>query len=267
MSLDSVHLDSYVLNREYSDHIPSQPEKITLRNKQVIYNVHPFARCVGRHCTIHNPSQHSLSGQPLLWRDDKGIFERLCEHGIGHDDHDDTVYRRSVANPAYISYIGIHGCDGCCANKYKEAQDGGGWIEGVEMEPVGPVKLVGIDDWESRIDNGTLRTFESGATRDTSEGKPEPWGFTSALVEKAFGEYMMKHQIQSDGQKRPSNNWTKGIPILEYTNSLSRHIQDLRLIWEGFDTEARTSDLIETLMAIRFNVDGIAYETLKENIV
>ena len=34
------------------------------------------------------------------YRDDKGIWEDICPHGIGHDR-------------------GIHGCDGCCTDLYK----------------------------------------------------------------------------------------------------------------------------------------------------
>lgn len=37
-------------------------------------------------------------------------MERLCKHGIGHDDPDDLEYRKSVGMEA----SGIHGCDGCC---------------------------------------------------------------------------------------------------------------------------------------------------------
>ena len=54
---------------------------------------------------------------------------------------------------------------------------------------------------------GKIRTFKTGATRDTDENKLEPWGFTSALVEKAFSEYMQDHRTQSDGGLRDSNNW------------------------------------------------------------
>lgn len=248
--LNTVHLDPYVYHREWSDINPSQPEAIELVSGVLMYNVHSFLKCQGRHCTIHNPSEHTLSLRPLHWRDDKGIFERLCEHGIGHDDPDDVAYHKTLNE----FYGGVHGCDGCCAGKYKEAQEGGGWIAAVEMNDLYPE------------DNGTLRTFASGATRDTATDKPEPWGFTSALVEKAFGEYMQRHQVQSDGQKRPSNNWTKGIPVVEYKHSLSRHVQDLRLIMEGFESEARTFDLIETLCAIRFNIDGLLYETLKDDM-
>lgn len=115
-------------------------------------------------------------------------------------------------------------------------------------------------------DSGTLRTFETGATRDTAEGKHEPWGFCSALVEKRFCEYMHEHRKQSDGNLRDSDNWKKGIPVDAYYHSLSRHIQDLRLHFEGFNTEAREDSLEEVLCSVLFNVQGMLHEVIKKRI-
>lgn len=113
-------------------------------------------------------------------------------------------------------------------------------------------------------DSGELRTFGTGATRDTGEGKHEPWGFTSALVEKRFCRYMHKHREQSDGELRDSDNWKKGIPLDAYAHSLSRHIQDLRLHLEGFNYEAREHDLEEVLCSVLFNVQGMLHEVIKK---
>lgn len=108
-----------------------------------------------------------------------------------------------------------------------------------------------------------IRKFNTGATRDTDEGKLEPWGFTSALVEKTYSEYMHRHRVQSDDGLRSSDNWKKGIPVDVYWHSLSRHIMDLRLLYEGFSGEARTRVMVEALCAVKFNVDGMLYELLK----
>jgi len=119
----------------------------------------------------------------------------------------------------------------------------------------------------SQEDDGTLRTFASGATRDTSDGKPEHWGFSSALVEKRYGEYMHSKRIQTDGKLRDSNNWKKGIPQWAYFHSLSRHTSDLKLIAEGFPGEANEPDMEVVLCAMLFNVQGLLHEVLKENMV
>lgn len=107
---------------------------------------------------------------------------------------------------------------------------------------------------------GPMREFATGATRHTAEGKPDYVGYTSPLVEHAFGEYMLKHQTQADGQRRASDNWKKGIPLDAYYRSLGRHWHDVRLFMEGF--EGRET-LIEALCAMRFNLDGMMYELLR----
>lgn len=107
-----------------------------------------------------------------------------------------------------------------------------------------------------------MRYFPSGATRDDGD-KIEPWGFTSPLVEKAFSEYMHHHRQQNDGVLRDSDNWKKGIDTDSYYHSMSRHILDLRLIWDGFPQEARTVDMTETLCAVIFNAQGLLHELLK----
>lgn len=94
-------------------------------------NVRPMDSCAGRPCVVHNPTEHHMRGWPLVWHNDRGIFERTCPHGIGHPDPDqfefceqartrwrpplnadilDDPYPRS--NP--YEGTGIHGCDGCC---------------------------------------------------------------------------------------------------------------------------------------------------------
>jgi len=68
-----------------------------------LINVHRERDC-NPPCTIHAHSEHELSNRPLLWRNDRGIFEHMCEHGIGHPCPDSLPETDS----------GVHGCDGCC---------------------------------------------------------------------------------------------------------------------------------------------------------
>jgi hypothetical protein len=81
-----------------------------LSTRLVLRNVHPEDRCAGRPCVIHNRSDHPMRGWPLLWRDDRGIFERVCPHHVGHPDPDQLGYWRETGQTAQ----GVHGCDGCC---------------------------------------------------------------------------------------------------------------------------------------------------------
>jgi hypothetical protein len=106
-----------------------------------------------------------------------------------------------------------------------------------------------------------IRTFESGATRDTSQGKLDYEGFLSPIVLKRYAEYMHKNRIQSDGTFRASDNWKKGIPREEYMKSGFRHFMDWWSLHRGYEGRG---DMEEALCALMFNVQGYLYEYLKE---
>ena len=76
----------------------------------VIENIHPATACAGRSCVIHAPTDHLMSPWRLVWRDEKGMFERLCSHAVGHPDPDQFDYWREVG----LEHRRSHGCDGCC---------------------------------------------------------------------------------------------------------------------------------------------------------
>lgn len=77
-------------------------------------SVHRFEDCAGP-CPLHSPSDHSMIEFTLSYRDDRGFFERICEHGIGHPDPDSLTYLYSIGvGEGY----GVHGCDGCCHGAY-----------------------------------------------------------------------------------------------------------------------------------------------------
>jgi len=82
------------------------------RNKKLIRSLktHNPTSCAGQNCCIHNPSNHHMKDWLMVWRSDKGVMERVCEHGVGHPDPDDAAYNTKIEK----SYLNIHGCDGCC---------------------------------------------------------------------------------------------------------------------------------------------------------
>ena len=92
-------------------------DTFVLPNGQVIHNVHPVSACAGRPCCIHNPSDHSMKDFPQSWRDDRGLMERICPHGIGHPDPDQIDFIRSTRGEKAASNESIHGCDGCCGKR------------------------------------------------------------------------------------------------------------------------------------------------------
>ncbi len=86
-------------------------ELVTLVGGQRIF-AHAKKNCQGEFCTIHHFSDHHMVEWPQHWRNDTGVMERICEHGIGHPDPDD----RLISGPNdERNWAGVHGCDGCCS--------------------------------------------------------------------------------------------------------------------------------------------------------
>jgi len=118
-----------------------------------------------------------------------------------------------------------------------------------------------------------IRTFNTGATRNSEEGKLDYEGFLSPLVIERFGEYMHEHRKQEDGSLRDSDNWQKGIPFTAYMKSAWRHfhcwwklhrrLQDLKA--RGFtDIEVSAAKQLEdAICALIFNAQGYLHEQLK----
>ena len=106
------------------------------------------------------------------------------------------------------------------------------------------------------------RTFESGATRDMLTDKPQYEGYLSPLALRAFGAYMLRHQVQKDGTVRASDNWQRGIPREVYMDSLLRHIVDVWLHHDGYRRLA-TEPYQDALCGAWFNLQGLLYEACR----
>jgi len=104
-----------------------------------------------------------------------------------------------------------------------------------------------------------MRTFPSGATRDTDGVKADYEGFLSPLVIRRFGAYMHRHRVQADGTPRASDNWQKGIPQDAYIQSAWRHFLD---VWSAHRGDT-TVDIEDALCALFFNVQGYLHERLR----
>lgn len=80
---------------------------------KILHNVHGSWQCAGRHCVVHNPSDHAMQDFPLHWRQrgpfdiKPSHFERICPCGIGHPDPDDAAYYASIGDN-----ISVHSCCG-----------------------------------------------------------------------------------------------------------------------------------------------------------
>jgi hypothetical protein len=115
------------------------------------------------------------------------------------------------------------------------------------------------------------RAFETGATRDTDNGKLDYEGFISPLVVRAYAEYMHRcrtRNVPAGQTLRSSDNWQRGIPQEVYAKSLIRHVLEFWLINDGFeakDEKGQVLTLEDVCCAIKFNIDGFLFEHLKQS--
>lgn len=139
------------------------------------------------------------------------------------------------------------------------------------FEPLEPPKKQEENDNKMSSDD-KIRTFATGATRDSEAGKLDYEGILSPLVIKRYAEYMHKHRIQADGTLRDSDNWQKGIPPDVYMKSMFRHFVDVwtthrgELVFDGATEEGGVAMVVsieESLCAVMFNAMGYMHEWLK----
>ena len=82
-------------------------EVFILPNGQKLFGVHDGDTCTGP-CVIHNPMV-PYTERNLIWRDDRGIFEDICKHGVGHPSPEQYDYWYRTGQ----SWQAVHACDGC----------------------------------------------------------------------------------------------------------------------------------------------------------
>lgn len=115
------------------------------------------------------------------------------------------------------------------------------------------------------MDDGQRRTFDSGATRGTAEGKIDLEGAFSVLSLERYGQYMLEHETDSAGEKRASDNWQAGFPLRSYVKSLLRHLLALWKVDRGF-MDLGPKFLEDTLCAIIFNAQGYLHVHLSKTM-
>lgn len=114
------------------------------------------------------------------------------------------------------------------------------------------------------MDNKKIRKFDTGAVRDTAEGKNDYEGYLSPLVIEAFGDYMTKHRVQPDGALRDSDNWQKEFGPNHYKVCISsawRHFLDLWKEHRGFKSR---DGIDEAICGLLFNIMAYYHKYLKD---
>ncbi len=100
--------------------------------------------------------------------------------------------------------------------------------------------------------------FETGAIRDSQEGKEDYVETISWSAFKRYAQYMTAKK-----EKYGKGNFKKGIPIDNYEQSLMRHVQKYMVNkYEGGTLEQEE----DHLSAILFNVFGIMHEELRDKL-
>lgn len=108
------------------------------------------------------------------------------------------------------------------------------------------------------------RVFETGASRDTDDGKFDYNGFLSPLVLERFAAYMHKNRFMKDGSIRASDNWQKGFGADHFgvcMSSLWRHFMDLWSLHRGYDAR---EDIDAAICGILFNTMAYYHQLLKD---
>ena len=114
-----------------------------------------------------------------------------------------------------------------------------------------------------------MRKFDTGATRDTDDGKFDLEGFLCPLALERYAQYMHKHRKQADGKIRASDNWQRGLPIAECIKSMFRHFVDLWKLNRGYaavdQKDGHYVSMEEACCAMIFNNFSILSTLEKEN--
>jgi len=113
----------------------------------------------------------------------------------------------------------------------------------------------------------TPRYFEGGAYRDEDASKLDFEGYLSPIVLQAYGQYMKKHQVQSDGQIRESDNWQAGFGDKHLDvcmKSAWRHFHDLWMEHRGYKSRDGIDEAINGLL---FNIMAYYKKVLEDRNV
>lgn len=108
-----------------------------------------------------------------------------------------------------------------------------------------------------------IRKFDTGATRDTADGKFEYDKYLSPQFINGFARYMNKHQTLPDGSKRAGDNWQQGFPEDVLVASAWRHFFDFWAIMRNYmvyDERDNPVELGDAVYGLVFNLQAIMHQ-------
>lgn len=112
------------------------------------------------------------------------------------------------------------------------------------------------------------RTFDTGAYRDTNDGKPDYEGCLSPIALEAYADYMRRKQTMADGTLRASDNWQLGMTKAEWLKSLYRHLIQLAKLHRGYAVldKGGPVTLRDACCGVLFNAFGYLHELVKGDL-
>lgn len=116
---------------------------------------------------------------------------------------------------------------------------------------------------DTNMDN---RHFDSGAYRNSNEGKYDIEGFNCPMCLDVFYGYMHGHRKLEDGTMRDGDNWQAGIPNRELLKSALRHMHSWRMEERGFEELDSDENLLDHLCGIIFNSFARLHDTHNQEV-
>jgi len=111
-----------------------------------------------------------------------------------------------------------------------------------------------------------MRDLETGAIRDTLEGKLSFVKALSPIVLERYVQYLGKHRNLPDGRLRDWDNWKLGIDKEIFLDGLGRHFWASWLLLQGFPASDNHGPvtLLDSLFGVMFNAQGLIRELLED---
>lgn len=78
-----------------------------------VLQTHGAEACEGRHCSLHNPSDHPLKDALLHWDSSRRVMMRICSCGIYHPDPDHLFF---VGRHSAVLMI-LQSIHDCCSKR------------------------------------------------------------------------------------------------------------------------------------------------------
>ncbi len=110
--------------------------------------------------------------------------------------------------------------------------------------------------------NAKIRTFDTGATRDTNDGKLDYEAAMHPLVVRRYLEYMQKHTMQPDGTQRDFDNWQQMFGDKHFDVCIKsgwRHFMDWWLDHRGCESR---DGIEEAICGLIFNANAYLFKIL-----